>query len=100
MELVNDPVPVPLLVELALGIVKPGEVPQSTPRAVTDEPPVAVTLPPEVAVKLAKALSVVVVTVGTENKEPLTATFTLVAPVDEHTMFPLAGADATAAMRA
>ena len=64
MELVKEPVPVPLLVELALGIVNPGDVPQRTPRAVTDAPPLLVTFPPDVAVKLPTDVTEVVVTVG------------------------------------
>ena len=64
MELVKDPVPVPSLVELALGIDKPGDVPQRTPRAVTAAE-LLVTFPPDVAVKLPMDEAEVVVTVGT-----------------------------------
>ena len=82
IELVKEPAPVPLLVELALGMVGDGDVPQTTPLAVTDELPSLVTFPPAVALKLPMDEATVVVIVGM----PLTVTITLlvaVQPPDE-----------------
>ena len=50
IELVNDPVPVPLLVFVDSEIVGFIDVDQTTPLAVTVKPPSDVTIPPEVAV--------------------------------------------------
>ncbi len=59
----NEPVPVPLLVELSsvVGLIL---VLQHTPRDVTFAPPSAVTLPPDEAPVDVTDVAVVVVTVG------------------------------------
>ena len=61
-ELVNAPVPEPLLVFHGLETVGSGVVDQHTPRADTVKPPVAVTLPPPEAVVDVMADIAVVVT--------------------------------------
>jgi len=62
-ELVNVPVPVPLLV-VSFAMVGLADVLQQTPRVVTVVPPSEVTLPPPEAVVEVIAVMVLVVTVG------------------------------------
>jgi hypothetical protein len=71
MELVNEPVPVPLLVFVVNAVVGFDEVLQHTPRAVTLAPPSEVTLPPLDAVVCATEEAAVVVTVGATGADPL-----------------------------
>jgi hypothetical protein len=62
-ELVNTPVPAPLLV-VSSAVVGFADVLQQTPRAVTESPPSSVTLPPPDAVVEVIEVIVAVVTVG------------------------------------
>jgi hypothetical protein len=64
MELIKDPVPVPLLVQVppTTGLI---DIPQQTPLTVTDIPPSEVTLPPPAAAVMVIPVIAVVVTVGT-----------------------------------
>ena len=64
MKLVNVPVPVPLWVQLGSVTSGLSDVPQQTPRSVTDTPPSEVTVPPLVAVVLVSEETAEVITVG------------------------------------
>lgn len=66
MELLKEPVPVPLDV-LLLAVVGFCEVLQHTPLVVTDEPPSEITLPPDAAVVRVIMLTALVLIVGTER---------------------------------
>ena len=60
----NEPVPVPLLAQVANAVVGFAVVSQQTPRVVTDAPPSDVTLPPLAAELIVMPLIMVVRTVG------------------------------------
>ena len=70
IELLNEPVPEPLVVKL-FAVVGDELVLQQTPRAVTLAPPSLLTFPPAVALVLVIVDAAVVVSVGCESTSPL-----------------------------